>query len=121
MKVNEFMKTTTIPLFLKDIVNKTFLFDGNANVQKIKINVKWENNLRYSLNVVFENRGRNLILTERALNNLCDTVRNCQGTITTVRFDGKQGDGKATHWLFSIVTDSNTTDNKQPMSAASAM
>lgn len=103
MKVNNYMKTTKIPLFLKDIVNKTFLFDGNANVKKIKIKVAWKNNIRYSLKVVFENQGRNLILTEHALNELCSVVKNCQGTITTVKFDGKQGEGKGTHWLFSIV------------------
>lgn len=105
MKVNEFMKTTKVPLFLKDMVNKTFLYDGNANVKKIKIDVAWKNNERYSLKVVFEGQGRNLILSERALYDLCSVVKNCQGTIATVKYEGKQGERKGTHWLFSIVND----------------
>lgn len=114
MKVNEFMKTTKVPLFLKDMVNKTFLYDGNAHVKKIKIAVSWKNNERYSLKVVFEGQGRNLILTERALYDLCTVVRNCQGTIATVKFEGKQGERKGTHWLFSLVPDNKSHEAIKP-------
>lgn len=120
MKAEEFMRTTKVPLFPKDMMNKSFLYDGKEHVKHIKVDNKREDNDRYAIKVIFESQGRRLILTKRALFDLFSAVKDYPGTIVTVRFDGKQGDKKATKWLFSVVTEEKKQE-KQEFSLIAAM
>lgn len=118
MKLRDERLETTMYLFPKDILNKTFLFDDNVEVKKIRVNNSREDNTRYVFKVVFDGHGRRLCLTKRALDDLLIATRHYSGTVITVRFDGKAGEKKGTHWLFSVV---DKNQNKQEISISSFM
>lgn len=118
MKARELRMETDMTIFPKDLLNKTFLFDDNAQVKKIRVNNTSIDNIRYVLKVVFDGHGRKLCLTKRALDDLLIATRHYPGTIVTVRFDGKVGEKKGTHWLFSVI---DKNQKKQELSISNFM
>jgi hypothetical protein len=119
MKAREMRNETNMHIFPKDILNKTFLFDDNVNIKKIRVDNKREDNIRYLLKIIFDGNGRLLCLTKRALDDLLGATGNYSGVVVTVRYGGKSGEKKGTHWLFSVVNDKQ--QNKHDFSISSAM
>lgn len=119
MNLEDSMKESKLPLYPKDIVNQTFLLDPKTHVTKRHVQLKagWKNDLRYEIHVIFNNMGRNLILTPHAYTELCQVICAYPGIMLTVRFDGLQGARKASHWKFSVVTE----DKKPEFSLSSVM
>lgn len=116
MKLREERIDMDMKIFPKDILNQAFLFDDNADVNKIRVANGREDNIRYVFKVLFDGHGRLLCLTRRALDDLLIATRHYQGTIVKVRFEGKVGAKKGTHWIFTIID-----DKKQEFSITKAM
>lgn len=105
MKARELRKETSRYIFPKDMMNKTFLFDDNLEFKKIRVNNNREDKERYVIKVIVEGNGKLLCLTKRARDDLLEATSKYEGIVIKVRFEGKTGECKGTHWLFSVVDD----------------
>lgn len=120
MNIREMVLKNKSHIYPKDILKKTFLFDDKTPAKIIHVDNKRADNERYLIKVIFEGEQRPLCLTKHAFRELRNATSNYAGIVVRVRFDGKQGDKKATKWLFSVVTEEKKQE-KQEFSLIAAM